>query len=228
MTLPTTQEIRALHEKYAPSQEALDLVYAHCEIVCRVAEQLLDRAGHGLDAELVRAGALLHDIGVYRLYDDAGQLDHGSYIRHGVLGHEILRREGFPERLCRFCSCHTGVGLTRQDIQGQGLPVPVADYLAESGEEALVMYADKFHTKSTPPRFLSADAYASHVRRFGEDKVAAFQALRARFGEPDLAAVEARDEDALALARYRERQRAGAVVGVPHEVVRRRLGLEPE
>lgn len=190
MTLPTPQEIRALHEKYAPSQEALDVVYAHCEIVCRVAEQLLARDGQGLDAELVRAGALLHDIGVYRLFDDTGRLT-GDYIRHGVLGHEILRGEGFPERLCRFCSCHTGVGLTRHDIQEQGLPLPVADYLAESAEEQLVMYADKFHTKSTPPRFLSADAYASHVRKFGEDKVTVFQELRARFGEPDLAAVEA-------------------------------------
>ncbi|MEV6673953.1 HDIG domain-containing metalloprotein [Streptomyces sp. NPDC051162] len=228
MTLPTDREVRALHEKYAPGQEALDLVYAHCEIVCRVAEQLLARDGHGLDAGLVRAGALLHDIGVYRLYDDAGRIDHGSYIRHGVLGHEILRREGLPERLCRFCSCHTGVGLTRHDVREQGLPVPVADYLAESAEEQLVMYADKFHTKSTPPRFLSADDYASHVRKFGEDKVTAFQALRARFGEPDLAAVEAGHEDAVALARYRERQATGAAVGVPHEAVRRRLGLEPE
>ncbi|MFI1800892.1 HD domain-containing protein [Streptomyces sp. NPDC020379] len=215
MTLPTPQEIRALHEKYAPGQEALDVVYTHCEIVSRIAEQLLARDGQGLDADLVRAGALLHDIGVYRLFDDAGRLDHGNYIRHGVLGHEILRGEGFPERLCRFCSCHTGVGLTRHDIREQGLPLPVADYLAESAEEQLVMYADKFHTKSTPPKFLDADAYASHVRKFGEDKVTAFQALRARFGEPDLAAVETAHEDA-----------AGPAAGIPHEAVRARLGLE--
>lgn len=184
--LPTPREARALHEKYAPTAEALDLVYTHCEIVCRIAEQLLAGTALRLDAALVRAGALLHDIGVYRLYDRAGRLDHGTYIRHGVLGHEILRREGFPERLCRFCSCHTGVGLTKHDIRERQLDLPVADYLAESAEEQLVMYADKFHSKTTPPRFLTAGFYAAYVQRFGMDKVHAFHLLRTRFGEPEL------------------------------------------
>ncbi|MCA6091371.1 HD domain-containing protein [Streptomyces sp. SCA3-4] len=192
MMLPTVDDIRALHEKYAPTRELLDLVYTHCEIVWRVAEQLLAADGHRLDAGLVRAGALLHDIGVYRLYDDAGRRRPDEYIRHGVLGDEILRQEGFPAGLRRFCSCHTGVGLTRQDVEQQGLPLPVADYVAESGEEQLVMYADKFHTKATPPAFLSFDAYAAYVGRFGTEKVAAFHALRDRFGEPDLALLSAR------------------------------------
>ncbi|MFF7730364.1 HD domain-containing protein [Streptomyces sp. NPDC008001] len=190
--LPTVDDIRALHEKYAPTREAFDLVYTHCEIVWRIAEQLLATDGHGLDTGLVRAGALLHDIGVYRLYDGAGRLRAGEYVRHGVLGHEILREEGFPERLCRFCSCHTGVGITRHDVERQGLPLPAADYVAETGEERLVMYADKFHTKTAPPAFLSFDAYAAHVSRFGAEKTAAFQALRSRFGEPDLAPLSAR------------------------------------
>jgi uncharacterized protein len=68
----------------------------------------------------------------------------------------------------------------------QGLLLPPADYVAETREETLVMYADKFHTKTTPPSFLTADAYAASVRRFGEDKVAAFKAMRAQFGDPDL------------------------------------------
>ncbi|MFF4223326.1 HD domain-containing protein [Streptomyces sp. L500] len=192
MIVPTAREIRALHEKYAPTPAALELVHTHCEIVGHIAEQLLPRTGPRLDADLVRAGALLHDIGVYRLFDASGRLDTRDYVRHGVLGHEILRGEGFPERLCRFCSCHTGVGISREDVHRQKLDLPVADYLAETGEEQLVMYADKFHTKSTPPKFLSADSYAVHVRRFGEDKVGVFNDLRARFGEPDLATLSAR------------------------------------
>ncbi|GGQ56880.1 HD domain-containing protein [Streptomyces flaveolus] len=188
MRIPGTQEIRALHEKYAPTAEAFDLVHTHCEIVWSIAEQLLaaPRLGH-LDADLVRAGCLLHDIGVYRLYGDDGRLDHGNYIRHGLLGHEILEDEGFPETLRRFCSHHTGVGVTKEDVLKQGLPLPVADYVAVTDEERLVMYADKFHSKSRPTAFLTAGEYASQVRRFGEEKVTAFQALRAEFGDPDLA-----------------------------------------
>ncbi|WP_035794226.1 HD domain-containing protein [Kitasatospora mediocidica] len=184
-TLPTLDEIRALHAKYAPTPEALDAVLTHCEIVCGIAEQLMASAELPLDADLVRAGALLHDIGVYRLYDRDGRLDHRNYIRHGVLGHEILREEGYPELLCRFCSCHTGVGLTRHDVRAQQLPLPEADYLAVSAEEQLVMYADKFHSKN-PPRFYTADAFAARVAKFGAQKVDAFDVLRARFGEPDL------------------------------------------
>jgi uncharacterized protein len=186
MRVPADEEIRALHERYAPTPEAFDLVYSHCEIVCGIAEQLLGRAGAGLDADLVRAGCLLHDIGVYRLYDTAGVLDHEQYVRHGVLGHELLETEGFAEVICRFCSCHTGMGLTRDDVRRQGLPLPVADYLAESGEERLVMYADKFHRKTRPPRFVSPGSYAVDLRRFGEGKVAAFASMRGEFGEPDL------------------------------------------
>ncbi len=192
MILPTADEARALHEKYAPTRAALDLVYTHCEIVCHIAEQLMARAGLRFDASLVRAGALLHDIGVYGLYDHTGRLDEGGYIRHGVLGHEILRQEGFPEPLCRFCSHHTGVGITRDDIHAQKLDLPAADYTADTVEEQLVMYADKFHSKTSPPKFLTADSYATYVRRFGRAKVDGFQLLRERFGEPDLMFLQAR------------------------------------
>jgi uncharacterized protein len=191
MRIPTDADILALHEKHAPTAAALDAVAGHCQIVCRLAEEL-HAGGGGADLALVRAGSLLHDIGVYRLYDDAGALDYARYIQHGVLGHQLLADEGLPEALCRFASHHTGVGLSRQDVARQGLPLPPGDYLADTPEEALVMYADKFHSKSVPPTFLTADAYAVRVRRFGQDKLAVFASLRAAFGEPDVAAL-ARD-----------------------------------
>lgn len=187
MIVPSDEEIRALHHKYAPTRKAFDLVFTHCTIVCAIAEQLIDRSGLTLDRALVRAGCLLHDIGVYRLYDRSGRLDHTRYVSHGVPGHQILAEEGLPETLCRFCSHHTGMGLTRKDIRDQGLPLPEADHLAETVEEELVMYADKFHSKRTPPVFVSADTYAASVTRFGEDKAIRFKELRSCFGVPDLA-----------------------------------------
>jgi len=187
MRVPTDQDILALHGRHAPTPEALDLVYTHCQIVRDIAEQLHSRSPAGADLALVRAGSLLHDVGVYRLYDQAGRLDHANYIRHGVLGYELLREEDLPEELCRFASHHTGVGLSKEDVLRQRLPLPAADYLAETAEEELVMYADKFHSKSTPPKFLTPDAYAASVRRFGAAKAAAFAAMREEFGDPSLA-----------------------------------------
>ena len=187
MRVPSDAEIRALHERHSPTPAALDVVYSHCQIVAGVAEQLLDRAPPGLDAGLVRAGSLLHDIGVYRLYGPDGQLDQASYLRHGILGYELLRAEGLPEALCRICCRHTGMGLSPEDVRRQRLPLPPGDYRAGTGEEQLIMYADKFHSKTDPPVFLTADTYAASVAQFGPDKAAKFADMRARFGEPDLA-----------------------------------------
>ncbi|WP_309238782.1 HD domain-containing protein [Actinoplanes aureus] len=180
--IPTDRQIRALHERFAPNHAAFELVHTHCEIVCALAEELYT----GGDLELVRAGCLLHDIGVYRLNET------DSYLRHGVLGHELLRELGLPEQLSRFCSHHTGVGITRDDVITLGLPLPPGDYLAETTEEELVMYADKFHSKTSPPVFVTADSYAVSLSRFGAGKVARFAELRDRYGEPNLDAAAKR------------------------------------
>ncbi len=186
MRIPGDRIIDALHRKYAPGPRALAVVRTHCQIVAAVAAQLHAKSGSRADPRLVRAGSLLHDIGAYLLYDGDGRLGTAGYIRHGVLGHQLLAAEGFPEEICRFASCHTGAGITREDVIRQRLPLPPGDYVASTAEEALVMYADKFHTKSEPPAFLTAGEYAARIRRFGPGSEAAFAAMRAVFGEPDL------------------------------------------
>jgi uncharacterized protein len=179
------ERIRALHREVAPDDAGFELVHTHCEIVWAIAEQLIVSRELAVDVELVRAGSLVHDIGVYLL-------DGSPYIRHGVLGEELLLARGFPPSLARFCSHHTGVGLTRADVERQALPLPPGDYLAESAEERLVMYADKFHSKSTPPVFVTAATAAARLSRFGAEQVARFAGMAAEFGEPDLAALTPR------------------------------------
>jgi uncharacterized protein len=181
VTVPTDREIRSLHAQYAPTRAAFELVHGHCQIVCDLAEQVLKTNDLAVDGDLVRAGALLHDIGVYRL-------DGSAYIRHGVLGYELLRELDFSEVVSRFCSHHTGVGLTREDIAEQQLPIPPGDYLAETVEEELVMYADKFHSKTNPPTFVTAATYQASVLRFGAAKAARFTELVDRYGEPEIPA----------------------------------------
>lgn len=184
---PSLSDITELHKKYAPSPAVYELVFTHCQIVCDISLGCMSEQQSRLDADLVRAGALLHDIGVYPLFGADGTLRPGvAYIIHGTEGERILKDEGFPERLWRFASHHTGVGLTAADIARQNLPLPSQDYMAETAEERLVMYADKFHSKTTPPYFNSYDWYAQDIARFGEDKVAAFAALAEEFGVPDL------------------------------------------
>lgn len=183
----TQDNILALHKKYAPSENVYKLVLTHCRIVRDIAVQLIDDNHLDLDRELVETGALLHDVGVYPLFEASGLLRKDvHYITHGVEGERILKEEGMPEIIWRFAAHHTGVGLTKQDVVDQKLPLPIEDYLAKTDEELLIMYADKFHSKTTPPYFNSYDWYSHDVAKFGSDKKAEFERMAAKFGKPDL------------------------------------------
>jgi uncharacterized protein len=187
MQLPTFDEIEALHKKHAPSDKVFDLIFTHCKIIADIAEQLIAKNNLDIDVELVKVGCLLHDIGVYPLLDEDGNRRDGlHYITHGSRGEVILRDEGYPEVLWRIASHHTGVGLTKEDIENQNLPLPKQDYIAETKEERLVMYADKFHSKGSSPHFNSYDQYKELVRQFGEHKVEQFEEMANEFGIPDL------------------------------------------
>lgn len=111
----SSSEIRTLHRAYAPSDAVFRLVYQHCEIVRDIALELIAAKGLSVDAELVRVGAMLHDIGVYSVLSATGEVRDGrQYIEHGIEGEEILRQEGLPEAVCRFATHHTGTGVTRE------------------------------------------------------------------------------------------------------------------
>ena len=183
MKTPTQSQIEALHHKHAPNQAAFDLIYGHCQIIWAIAEQLIDHGSLKVDRSLVKAACLLHDIGVYQV---PGLTDapNSQYIRHGILGHAILAKEGFDAGFCRFADHHTGAGISKQQILDRGLNLPPKDYFAETPEERLLMYADKFHSKR--PCFNSYTWYRDHVGQFGPEVLARLDALRNEFGEPDL------------------------------------------
>lgn len=189
--LPTDRQIEALHRKYAKTDDDFRLVYTHCQVVEAVAMQLLDTTPvPGIDRNLVHIGCMLHDIGAYDV------LEKGEFVagvRHGVIGEEILRKESMPDVVCRFASHHTGVGLTEQDVRNQGLPIPVADYTAGTDEERLIMYADKFHSKSKPPfeppYFCTFEWFHDSIQKFGADKAKKLDDLAELFGKPDLIAL---------------------------------------
>jgi uncharacterized protein len=186
--LPTDSQIEELHRKYSKTDADYDLIYQHCQIVDAIATQILvTKPSLQVDRALLHVGCMLHDIGAYLVLED-GRFVQG--VRHGTIGEEILRNEGFDEVIQRLASHHTGVGLTIQDVIDQNLPIPVADYTAETDEERLVMYADKFHSKSNPPTeppyFCTYEWFRVSIQKFGEDKAAKLDHLAMQFGKPDL------------------------------------------
>ena len=82
------------------------------------------------DVDMVRAGALLHDLGRTRT--------HG--IRHAVEGATIARSLGLPEPLALIIQKHVWAGMTREEAAEQGLPD--LDYMPSTVEEKIVCHAD--------------------------------------------------------------------------------------
>ncbi|HSW98398.1 MAG TPA: HDIG domain-containing protein [Candidatus Saccharimonadales bacterium] len=197
MSFPTDKAILDLHKKYAPTEQSLAVVYGHCQIIEKIAAELIKRNQLKVDTKLVHAAALLHDIGYYPLLDKNGYEPKGEGIKHGVTGAEMLRKEGVGEAICRIAERHTGVGLTRGGILKFHLPLPARDFIPETAEEWLVAYADKLHSKSIlvdEPHdilgwFNRPETYLEYARRFGEENAARFAELVKKYGAPDLAAM---------------------------------------
>jgi uncharacterized protein len=181
--LPSLTEIQALHRKYSPSDAVFDLVFTHSLIIKEIAEGIIEAKKLILDKELVTAGALLHDIGAYKLINSEGIFDGTNYIRHGVEGYMLLKEMNYPQELCNITIHHTGVGITKEDVMFQKLPLPLDNYLAKTIEEKLIMYADKFHSKT--PQFNSFESYETFVKKYGNDKVEKFRELGKLFGVPN-------------------------------------------
>lgn len=175
--------IRELLECHC-SQQTVDILMTHGKMV---AGKALEVCGHlQVDADtrkLVLEAAYLHDIGVCR----TAALDigcHGSepYIRHGVLGREILESAGLPLHAL-ICERHTGVGLTVQDIVSQHLPLPKRDMTPHSLAERIICFSDLFFSKN--PDRLEHEKSVEKVRKglahYGADKVAIFEGWLGEF-----------------------------------------------
>ena len=204
MLLP--MDYLALLHRYYPEDNALRrMLLHHSRQVCARALKIVERHPElGANRNLVEAGAMLHDIGIF-LTDAPGIHCHGTahYILHGSLGAQLLRNEAkqlkkekqqeeqlkeeqpqaihlqeelhFYEALARICERHTGTGLTRQTIIERGLPDPQQDLLPETIEEQIICYADKFYSKSHLERERTIPQTLHSLEKFGDEGVEKFR-----------------------------------------------------
>lgn len=173
-----------LLEKYCGGDaELLHVLEVHSRKVAEMAVRLASAHRElDLDEDFVYEAAMLHDIGIVRC-DAPGIHCHGTehYLRHGLLGGEILRAEGLP-RHARVAERHTGTGLTAQTILAQQLPLPPVDLVPETLEEQLICYADKFYSKTHLEREKSYLQARHSLERFGEAGLVVFDRWFQMFG----------------------------------------------
>lgn len=83
-----------------------------------------------VDKELIKSGALLHDIGRSKT----------NSIEHGIIGANILRDLGFDENLCLIVERHIGTGITEEEAKN--LNLPIKSYVPQTLEEKIVSHSD--------------------------------------------------------------------------------------
>lgn len=153
------------------------MVYEHSRLVAGKAITVAIGQGiNGSGLKFIEEAALLHDIGVVGTGSPRlGCRGSSTYLCHGILGREILEREGYPEHAL-VCERHIGVGLTTEDIIRQDLPLPHRDMLPITLAERIICFADLFYTKKPDriDRELTVDEVRQGLARFGAHKVGIF------------------------------------------------------
>ena len=176
-------DYQAIIDKYYPADNELRrvLLQHSRQVADRCLQIVRKHRELPVDVQFLEEAAMLHDIGIFRCHAPSIFCEGTeTYIRHGFIGGELLRQEGFP-RHARVAERHTGTGLTCEAIERQQLPLPMQDYSPETLEEEIVCYADKFYSKSRPERVLTVAQAAESLEKFGHDGVLKFLAWSRAF-----------------------------------------------
>jgi len=171
--------------KYFPDPYSLRIILEHSRLVAdkalRIGSNLSPAA---IDMKFLEEAAMLHDIGVCRTQSPKFRcLGSEPYIRHGIMGREILENEGFP-RHAMVCERHIGVGLTVEDIFSQQLPLPAREMVPLSLEEKIICFADLFYSKGSEEKDYekSVAEITIGLEKFGESKTRIFKRWLNEFG----------------------------------------------
>jgi uncharacterized protein len=170
-------DYQTIIDKYYPSETALRrILLVHSR---SVADRCLRIAkAHPelhLDTPFLEEAAMLHDIGIVGCHAPGiACFGTAPYICHGIIGADMLRREGL-ERHALVCERHTGTGITHRQIEEQHLPLPPErSYEPVTLEEQVVCYADKFYSKTRLDSERTVAETAQSLEKFGEEGVRRF------------------------------------------------------
>jgi uncharacterized protein len=139
-----------IRKHYTPGTKAYMIYMEHARLVASKALEVAGRAerlGMRPDRQFVWEAAMLHDMGIFLTRAPMiGCRGEEPYVRHGLLGAQLLRKEGLP-RHALVAERHIGTGISKEDVTAEGLPLPKRDMVPVTLEEKIVCFADKFFTK---------------------------------------------------------------------------------
>ena len=127
--LPSEREAVAMLHKCGCAQNVIRHSKAVANLSVEIATEL--RKKMDVDVNLIRIGALLHDIGRSKTHS----------ADHAVVGAEIAKSLGLPPPIMSIIERHIGGGITRKEAKELGWPAK--SYIPKTIEEKIVAYADK-------------------------------------------------------------------------------------
>ncbi|MBI9084954.1 MAG: HDIG domain-containing protein [Desulfobacterales bacterium] len=168
--------IAIIRRYYPEGSRAGELLIAHGLQVAQKALDVAERLPHlALDPAFIETAARLHDIGMFLTHAPAiGCHGKHPYIRHGILGRELLEREGLPVHAL-VCERHVGAGISAGEIRRGGLPLPQRDMIPMSMAEQIICYADKFFSKNGNLDEKPLDAVLASVAPYGQAQIDRFR-----------------------------------------------------
>jgi uncharacterized protein len=180
--------INILEQYYDRHSKAFEILVAHGSQVAQKALKVAEQVSHlEPDFDFIEQAAMLHDVGIFlTATPQLGCNGTHPYIRHGVLGYELMIGAG-RSRLAQVCERHVGVGISTEDVLRFSLPLPERDMVPISIEEQIICYADKFFSKNgngslrAPEKTLAE--INSSLKKYGKDKVNRFQNRVEMFGD---------------------------------------------
>lgn len=158
----------------------------HCRQVAELAMTINNDKQLNLSNDEVCAAAMLHDIGIFATdAADIGCYGDNHYLKHGILGAQLLRERGVDEAIARVAERHTGSGISEADIKKQNIDLPLADYCPETLLEKLICYADKFYSKSGAMEKKDYGRVRASLMRYGSESLARFDEMHRLFGNAE-------------------------------------------
>ncbi len=104
-------------------------VIKHSKLVCKISLDISKNFPNA-DKNLIKRGALLHDIGRSQSND----------IDHAYLGTLILKKHNYSNDIISIVEKHIGTGITLEE--SKNLKIPTKDYTPKTIEEKIVSHAD--------------------------------------------------------------------------------------
>jgi uncharacterized protein len=104
-------------------------VIMHSQAVCKKALEISEYYPEA-DKELIRKGALLHDIGRSK----------SNKIDHAYIGGEIAKELNYSKEVINIIERHIGTGISKEE--SKNMDIPTKDYIPITLEEKIVSHAD--------------------------------------------------------------------------------------